>query len=363
MIVVIVYTYVYTACAYTRACVDARLLHEDKIICSHYARTGRAAAQSRPRKECKMASEKSSAKKTLSIIGNVFIWIFIVFAVVVTIFAFASQGNSEGVPVIGGKGLLKVQTDSMEPVYKAGDLIIGTQLDPAARTQLQVNDIITFKTDINGDGQNNELKTHRIVEVITEDGTVTGYYTKGDHNPMVDADPDTGKPALVRWQDVLFKHTEKGRIPVLGSVLDFLNTRTGFMVCVVIPLALFFILELVSFIRKFVEVKNDGKKKVSEAELEAMKLAAIEEAKKQLAAEAAEKEAAEKAEAAKTEEVTEAKAEEAAPEETVGEAAAEAEAEHTPEETVEDAVPAAEEATAEPSAETGADETEAKTEE
>ncbi len=296
----------------------------------------------------------SNVKKTLSILGNIFIWLFIAFAVVVTVIAFAAR-TEDGVRSIGGKVVLTVQTPSMEPVFKAGDIIIGDRLDPAARLELQVGDIITFKTaeDINGNGLRDDLITHRIIGIIyDETGALDAYETKGDNNPGHDNDP-------IEWEYVVCKHSEKDRIPFLGAALDFLNTQTGFMICVVAPLILFFIFELISFIRKFSALKNEGKRQISAADEEEIRQRAVAEYLKAQA----EKEAASKA--AETKDATAKEAEtgsDKATEEKSGdedpEPPAEAKAEETPAAPVEEA-PAeekAEEAPAAPAEETTAEE-------
>ena len=50
-----------------------------------------------------MEKAKTKTKKTLQIVFNVIIWLFVVFAVVVTILVIASQSDSDGVPSLGGK--------------------------------------------------------------------------------------------------------------------------------------------------------------------------------------------------------------------------------------------------------------------
>ena len=285
-----------------------------------------------------MASEKSSAKKTLSMIGNILIWLFLVFAVVVTIFAFVANNDPDGIPSIGGKYILNVRSDSMKPVYNKGDLIIGTKLTAVEKTQLQVGEIITFQSgkDVNRDGRPDDLETHRIMEIVYDaDGKVDGYYTAGDNNKSVDGellwdtDPETGKLLVVEWQKVLCKNSAKGfKLPFMGTVINFLNTPKGFLFCIIIPLALFFVLELISFIRKFLQIKNEGKKTITAADEEAIKQRAVEEFLKQQAAADGEAKTEAKPEEPKADEgaAEEAKAEEAAPaEEAKAEEAAPAE--------------------------------------
>ena len=228
-------------------------------------------------------AEKSTAKKVLRIVGNVLIWIFIIFAALTTVLAFAAQSNADGIPSIGGRVILTVQSDSMarsaeeegkvtlqegwEKGFNKGDIIIGKKLQPEEMKDLKVGDIITFKGTLAGTNQEG-LNSHRIVEVI-KDGDNVSYKTCGDNNLGEDADN-------VSWQYVICKYTGT-RIPGLGNVLDFLQTPTGFLVVIVLPLVAFFVFELVVFIRKFLKVKNAGKKQITAADEEAIKQKAIEE--------------------------------------------------------------------------------------
>ena len=217
-----------------------------------------------------MESGKSNVKKVLGIIGNVLVWVFVAFAVVITVLAFAAQANADGVPSIGGKAILTIQTPSMEPTYKVGDIVIGTKLTPDEMHNLEVGDIITYAAgDLNGDGVR-DLNTHRIIEVINAGTDNVAYRTKGDGNQVADA-------TLVDWQYVICQCTEKSKIPALGSVLNFLQKPTGFLVVIVLPLVLFFVYELVMFFRKLYEVKNSGKKKITAADEELIRQRAVEE--------------------------------------------------------------------------------------
>ena len=216
-----------------------------------------------------MENEKKSAKKVLSVIGNILIWLFVAFSVVVTILAFAAQASPDGLPTISGKAILTVQTPSMKPVFDVGDIIIGRKLTEEEKTVLNVGDIITFNAgDLNGDGKE-DLNTHRIKEVIKDEAGFVTYTTKGDNNAIEDN-------AKVRAENVVCIYTGT-RIAKLGTFLNFLQQPTGFLVVIVLPLLAFFIFELIRFIRKFIQVKNADKPKITAEEEELIKQKAIEE--------------------------------------------------------------------------------------
>lgn len=214
---------------------------------------------------------KSKAKKVWSIIGNVLIWIFIAFSVVVTIFAFSANSSSDGIPTVAGRVISPVLSPSMEPTIKKGDLILSRKLDDDAKNTLAVNDIISYKAYLNDDNTP-EVNTHRIIEVITDEAGFVSYKTKGDNNLAIDN--YTVYPADIIS---IFDENKDTRIPVLGDVIDFLMHPTGFFVCIVIPLILFFLFEIIMFVRKVVEVKNSDKKQITAEDEELIKKRAIEE--------------------------------------------------------------------------------------
>ena len=214
--------------------------------------------------------QKTNAKKVWRIVGNVFIWLFIAFSVIVTVFAFSAKANDD-VVTIAGKIISPVLTTSMDgDAMKKGDIIISQKLSPDDAKKLEVGDIITFRVDLSvpPDGQL-EVNTHRIIERIeSEDGDIT-YKTKGDNNAIQDN-------YTIGSADVLGKYTGK-RIPLLGNFIAFLMTPTGFFICIVIPLILFFLFEIIMFVRKVIEVKNADKKQITEEDEEMIKRKAVEE--------------------------------------------------------------------------------------
>ncbi|MBR6918294.1 MAG: signal peptidase I [Clostridia bacterium] len=212
----------------------------------------------------------SKAKKTWKIIGNVIMWLFIAFCVMITIFAFSAQSNTDGVPTVGGKVMSPVLTESMSPTIKQGDIIFSRKLEDDEKPTLKVGDIITYRADINKDGVT-DINTHRIVEII-EDGDSVKYQTKGDNNQFND-------DFTVATDDVIsiFDPDKDTRIPLLGSFISFLLQPTGFFIVIVIPLILFFLFEIIIFVRKVMKVNNSDKKQITAADEELIKQKAIEE--------------------------------------------------------------------------------------
>ena len=215
-----------------------------------------------------MEKSKSTGKKVLKIILDVVVWIFVIFSVIVTMLAFAAQSNEDGIPTIGGRCILTVQSDSMNPTFLEGDILVCHKLTDEQAASLKTDDIISYRTIINGV---NVINTHRIVEV-KKDGNAVSYITKGDNkktNQSVDEGSVAPESIVAQYDDV--------RIPGLGKVLDFLQKPTGFLICVVLPLVIFFLYELFMFIRKYMEVKNSGKKQITAADEELIRQQAVAE--------------------------------------------------------------------------------------
>lgn len=243
--------------------------------------------------------EKNQVKKTLNIVLNVFLWLFVAFSVFVTVVAVSANANAKGVPTVGGKCYLYVLSDSMnaeKPAevpenkpsgFSKGTMIISNYIatDDAAIDALEVGDIITFEYDFNNDGviSPGEYNTHRITSIKrNENGNLESVTTKGDNAEFSKGFSESFERSRII---AVYQGT---KIAGLGSVLSFLNTRLGFGLCILLPLAAFFIYELILFIKAFLSVKNNGKKMITAADEELIRQKAIEEyLKKQQEAEAA----------------------------------------------------------------------------
>ena len=120
-------------------------------------------------------TKKTSVKKILSIVGNTILWLFVAFAIVITVIVFASNNKSgdNSLPSIGGLAFVTIKTDSMDKSpnaadyaeggrlykksgFKAGSLIFVDKLTDAEKFELQVGDVITFSHDLDGDGRSEE---------------------------------------------------------------------------------------------------------------------------------------------------------------------------------------------------------------
>ncbi len=183
--------------------------------------------------------KKKGPKQVLNTIVNVILVIAIIIAVVCTYISFVTTSGN-GVPSILGLRLLSIQTNSMADTINYGDLIIDTAVKAE---EVRKGDIITYWTIINGE---RVLNTHRVQEIYDGGGFLI-FETKGDANTSAD-------PLTVHERELVGQYWFK--IPGVGKVFDYLQTPTGFLIVVVIPVLLFFLYQLVQFFRVLFEYQN-----------------------------------------------------------------------------------------------------------
>ncbi len=198
-------------------------------------------------------------KKALKIIVSVIAWIILIFALILTILVFSADKNN-GISSLFGYIPLTVESDSMSPTFSKDDLILDKEIDDVHN--LQEGDVITFRTLIDGQRVNN---THRIIAVNKINGNIS-FTTKGDNNDVKDSLEVYPADIIGKWNGT--------KINGFGKVMNFLKTRTGFCICVIVPMGLFFLFELYKLIVVIVEIKRPA---AAELDEEAIKRKAIEE--------------------------------------------------------------------------------------
>jgi len=184
--------------------------------------------------------QEKKGKRILNTVVNVVLVIAIILAALCTYVSYVSTSGS-GAPSIFGLSIFSIQTDSMYPNLVAGDMIFGVKTDPE---DLRIGDVITYWTIIDG---NKVLNTHRIHGIFDGGGFLI-FETKGDANTAID-------PLTVHENAVVSKYTDF-RIQGLGKFFDYLQTSTGFLLVVVVPVFLFFLYYLVQFFRTLFEYQN-----------------------------------------------------------------------------------------------------------
>ena len=141
--------------------------------------------------------------------------------------------------------------------------IIAKEIDDI--NDLKVDDVISFWTNEIVEGEN-VINTHRIVEVVDENGTKS-FKTKGDNNDQADTYIVYPSKIIGKWTGT--------RLGGIGKVMKFLKTKTGFLVCILIPMAIFFLFELFKLIMVIIQMRQPAK--LTETDEEEIKKRAIEE--------------------------------------------------------------------------------------
>ena len=175
-------------------------------------------------------------KKIGGAIIDLVIVALVLLSIIISISSITAKANN-GVPDLFGYTPFSVQTNSMSPTISKGDYIFIEKCDAEA---LQVGDIVTYFTIIDG---LRVINTHRIVDVYNEDGVIQ-YQTQGD-NRETNPEPDE---ALLAPGDVIGKYTDS-KLPVVGSVIDYLSTQMGFFLVILLPVLLFTIYQIINLVR------------------------------------------------------------------------------------------------------------------
>lgn len=127
---------------------------------------------------------------------------------------------------IGAEGSYVVVSDSMEPTFSAGDLIVVQSVSPGAVTR---GDVITYRK-ANGVGRT----THRVTAVERRDGS-RYFRTKGDANENPDPEPVSGDALIGTVWFV---------IPYAGYVVTAAQRPLGIALLVLLPAAALVVTEL-----------------------------------------------------------------------------------------------------------------------
>ena len=199
------------------------------------------------------AADSSALNKALTVIGTILCVILIPILIFNVTLIIKSYTDKDSVPNVAGWFPLIVLTDSMYPEIESGDLIICREIDPA---DVAEGDVISF---FDPAGNGTAIVTHRVVEIVRE-GNALMFRTRGDNN-------NTDDKLLVGPQDIV--GTYKTRIPGAGNVALFMQTTTGLIVCVVLPILLLVGYDIVR--RRIYEKNKQDDTDALLAELEALR--------------------------------------------------------------------------------------------
>ncbi len=191
--------------------------------------------------------------RIFTVIGTILCIILLPILVVNITLIIKSYTNQDQVPSVGGYLPLIVLTDSMYPVIESGDLII---CHTAKAEDIKVDDVISF---FDPAGNGTSIVTHRVVEIAEENGGLA-FRTKGDANNVEDS-------LLVPEKSLVGIY--RSRIPSAGKIAMFMQTSTGLIVCVVLPMILLIGYEVIR--SRAYESKKQKDTDALLAELEALK--------------------------------------------------------------------------------------------
>ena len=177
--------------------------------------------------------------KIFLVIVDFLMLVVIVIAFGVTLFSLNLDKN--GVSSFGKYIPLSIQSDSMRDTIYKGDFII---VEEHNIDYLKVGDIIAFFTT---EQEQVVIKTHRIVKIYEKNGSKS-FVTRGDNNQVDDYIPVYPSDIIGKWEGI--------RIACFGSVLDFISSQYGFLLCIILPLFALFIYQIYRFIIILIEENN-----------------------------------------------------------------------------------------------------------
>lgn len=162
--------------------------------------------------------------KISTIVSAIICVILIPIIILNTMMIVKTYTEPDHLPDVLGISPVVVLSGSMSPTFNTSSLIF---IQDADYENLEVGDIICFL-------QSGTAVTHRIVDIVTEDGQLS-YVTQGDANNAVDRLPVT--PDQI--EGVYISHVEG-----LGGAVMFMQTTTGMIIFVVAPVVLYLIFDI-----------------------------------------------------------------------------------------------------------------------
>ena len=169
-------------------------------------------------------NRKNKIKKVIDFIIYPIVSILLICCIIVVLQAVKNPGQT---PNLFGYKFFNVISGSMKPNLEIGDVVIIKEIE-----NINKGDIITFK-------QQDFIITHRVVDIINEDGKIY-YQTKGDNNNSNDEN-------LVEFKDIEGIYVY--RIPKIGIVISNIQNTTT-MIIIILGLYLIY---------KILQIKDDRK--------------------------------------------------------------------------------------------------------
>lgn len=164
-------------------------------------------------------NRKNKIKKVIDFIIYPIVLILLICCIIVVLQAIKNPGQT---PNLFGYKFFNVISGSMKPNLEIGDIVIIKEIE-----NINKGDIITFK-------QQDSIITHRVVDIIKEDGKIY-YQTKGDNNNSNDEN-------LVEYKDIEGIYVY--RIPKIGIVINNIQNTTTMIIIILVLYLIYKILQI-----------------------------------------------------------------------------------------------------------------------
>lgn len=229
---------------------------------------------------------KLTPKKVLSIMGDVFLSLFLVFAVLCCVSVVLMKQSGNNSLNLFGQEMRLVLTESMEEnkltdvsSYEIKsipkDSLIGIQTFKEDERQefydsLKVGDVLTFKYLITSSEQ--VVITHRIIEIEKKSDDLNYLITlRGDN---INEDGTTSTQVIDTTYDESSFNYIIGKVtwvnPVLGYMMTFLKSTYGIVFIIILPSSFVVIFEIFKIISYYTSDKK-AEKKAKDDEIKALK--------------------------------------------------------------------------------------------
>ena len=206
-------------------------------------------------------------KSILNIVLDVVIVLFMVFAAFVLVISLSQKvedPNSGKLSQVFGYSFRNIQSESMEAynedgkpakgAFFKGDIVIFKISNKGA---YEVGETVLFRMPVDAGGNECEpdmarsfkFVAHNIVEVVTTEDGRTLYRTQGISEK--DYDPDIN---LKEASEILAVYTGV-RLAGFGGFTDFVKSGTGFFLCIILPIAIFVVIQTIRVIRNLIAYK------------------------------------------------------------------------------------------------------------
>lgn len=174
-------------------------------------------------------------KKVLKVIGIILISIYAVVAITLTIFLL--NYNKYNITEINNKSLIIVRDDELKPNFNKGDLVI---VNKDTNKDIKVGDKIFFYDNYK------EVVSVNLGTVLEKE-----VVTKNETTFIVDGDYAVSSEYVIGTARTSKSYSK------IGSILNILESRFGFLFMIIFPILILFIYEIYVVIKELKESKND----------------------------------------------------------------------------------------------------------